>query len=351
MRPTLLMLVPAVVLQAAPMARPMWISVLPVQGGRVYGLGLAPLATDAETLRSAADNARADVITRLRANVKADTRITTVSNESRSTGAAATGSRTQNTEVGTQVQAQATDLPGLVVQETFLDRPGRTGYALAYLDLDICQRELRTRLDNLMADLAADRGETGTRARLVAVQALKKTHGELLRLDDMAGLLSGGGGDPGLRSEVLKARLDTERQLVAARAALTFGLSRSPGVELDPDVQDVVRTCVLKEGMGWSDRDPVFTITLRAQNGGSGATGGRRAWWDIQRSMGFTIARGGLGLTLVDNTGQEYETMNITAKGVASNNDEPEAVRKLLADTKAKLGQAVAAWLADLGKW
>ena len=35
---------------------------------------------------------------------------------------------------------------------------------------------------------------------------------------------------------MLKARLDTERQLLAARAALTFGLAPSPGLEVDPEV-------------------------------------------------------------------------------------------------------------------
>ncbi len=41
--------------------------------------------------------------------------------------------------------------------------------------------------------------------------------------------------------------------------------------------------------------------------------------------------------------------MTLTAKGVGVN--EFQADNLLLADYRAKLGKAVAAWLADLGKW
>jgi len=345
MLPTLL-LVPALV--AAQAAKPIWISVLPVQPGRVYGLGLAAIASDGAALRQASDNARADVIVRLRANVKADTRVSTVLQETRASTGPATGSRTQNTQVDTQVQSQAADLPGLVVEETYLDRPGATGYALAYLDLDIAQRELRTRLDAVNGQLGAEPAEQGVRARLVQAQALKQAHGELIRLDDLAGLLGGGGGDPALRAEVLKARLETERRMVVARSALTFGLA--PAAELeDQDVKDVVRTAVLKEGMGWSDRKPLFSITLRVRSGRNGVALGRRAWWDYQRTPDFVVAQGSLNLTLVDSAGQQYESMTIVAKGVGVNEFQADSL--LLADYKAKLGKAVGAWLADLGRW
>jgi hypothetical protein len=350
----MLLLVPALVAPLQPGAiRPIWVSVLPSQPGRVYGLGVAPIAgSDAAAVRQASDNGRADVISRLRANVKADTRITTTSQESRSTGAAATGSRTQDTRVGTEVQAQATDLPGLVVEETYLDRSGSTGYALAYLDMDLAQRELRARLDAQKADLAADRGEQGPRAKLIAVQALKKAHAELLRLDDLAGLLGGGGGDPQLRADVLESKFGVERKLVAARSALTFGLAPSTGVDLDEDVQNIVRTAVVKEGMRWPDQPgekPLFTIAVRVKGGHSGVQVGRRAWWEYARSADFIVARGSLTLTLVDSSGRQYESMLINAKGVGV--DTIQADDLLLADYKAKLGSAVAAWLADMAKW
>ncbi len=341
---------------AAPAVAPAWIQVLPVLPGRVYGLGVAPLAgSEAAALREAADNGRADVIARLRASVKADTRITTTTVETRGTGAAPAGTRTQSAQVGTEVQARATDLPGLVVEETWLDRPGRTGYALAYLDLGIAQRELRIRLGTLRQELAAGPGpepapdRAGIRARLVRTQALKKAHAGLVQLDDLAGLLSGGGGDPELRGEVLKARLDTERQLLAARAALTFGLAPSPGLEVDPEVAAAVRTAVLQAGMGWAKADPMFAITLRVRTGRAGVALGRRTWWDYQRSPDFIIAQGSLSLSLEDRDGEEYEAMTLNAKGVGVTEAQADAL--LLADCRAKLGKAVAGWLAGLGGW
>jgi len=346
----LLAFVPALTAAApAPAVRPAWINVLPAQPGRVYGLGVAPLGVEAAAVRQASDNARADVIARLRANVKADTQITTTTQESRTAGGPATGSRTQSTQVGTEVQARAADLPGLVVEETFLDRPGGTGYALAYLDLAIAQRELRARLDARKDELAAKPAEQGVRAMLVEAQALKKAHADLVQLDDLAGLLGGGGGDPALRAEVLRTRLETERRMVAARAALTFGLAPSPGIDLDPEVKGVVRNAVLKEGMGWSDRDPLFSITLSVRSANSGVTVGRRAWWDYQRTPDFIVAQGSMTLTLVDRAGQEYESLAIVAKGVGVNEFQADSL--LLADYRAKLGKAVAAWLADLAKW
>ncbi len=330
--------------------KPIWVSVLPAQPGRVYGLGVAGLAgNDAQALRQASDNARADVISRLRANVKADTRITTTYQESRATGTAATGTRTQTAQVGTQVQAQAADLPGLVVEETFLDRPAASSYALAYLDLAIAQRELQARLDAVRADLAAERGGQGVRAKLVAAQVLRKGYLELLKLDDLSALLSGGGGDLNLRQDVLKARTGTETRMAAARAALTFGLAPAPGLEPDPDMTDAVRSAVLKEGMGWSDRNPMFSITVRAHTGRSGVQVGRGAWWDYQRSPDFIVAQGSLSLGLVDVDGQQYQSTTLVAKGVGVT--EFQADTLLQADYRNKLAKAVSAWLADLGRW
>lgn len=341
-----LLLAPALVAPVpASSPRPAWIAVLPARPGRVYGLGVAALASDAAALRQAADHARADVIARLRSSVQADTRVSTVLRESRSAGGGAAASRTQDTQVDTRVQARAIDLPGLVVEETWLDRAGAAGYALAYLDLALAESELAGRFKALKADLAAERPQQGPRARLMQAQVLKRGHEELLRLDDLADLLGGGGGDSGLRAEVLESRHETERRLAAARSALTFGLAPAPGIDPDPDLRDQVRNAVLREGLGWSEQQPLFSITLRARGG----RGAEDAWWERQRAGDFIVAQGSLSLTLVDSAGQEYESMTLVAKGVGVNAFQADDL--LLADCRAKLARAVADWLAGLARW
>ena len=120
-------------------------------------------------------------------------------------------------------------------------------------------------------------------------------------------------------------------------------------------VVDVVRTAVVSQGLGWSDRkgvQPEFAITLRVRSGQHGVQLGRQNWWDHQRTGDdFIVAQGSMDLTLVDRDGQKYESMTINAKGVSANNNPGEADEKLLADYRAKLGKAVAAWLDNLAKW
>lgn len=359
MRAALLVL-PALVLPApaapAP-ARPLWLSVVPTAPGRVYGVGAAALAgDDAAALRQASDNARADVITRLRADVKADTRVTTTMQESKSTAGPASATRTQETQVGTVVQAQAAELPGLSVDETYLDKAGGTLYALAYLDVAVARRELGARLDAVKADLAVVRGPE-PRARFAEARALRKDHADLEKLEDLAGLLGGAGADAGpfgptangagdLRADVARTRLETERRLTAVRAAITFGFAKSD-VEVDPDVRDAVRTAVLNQGLGWSDQAPMFALTLRVRGAKAQAQLGR-SWWDYSRSADFIMAQGALSLTLADQAGQQYETANLVAKGVGVT--EFQADQLLLADYRNKLARTVSAWLADLGK-
>jgi len=93
----------------------------------------------------------------------------------------------------------------------------------------------------------------------------------------------------------------------------------------------------------------MFAITLRVKTGRSGVAVNPRTWWDYQRSPDFIIAQGALSLSLEDRAGEEYESVTINAKGVGINEAQADAL--LQADYRAKLGKAVAGWLADLGGW
>ena len=310
--------------------------------------GGAPGRHDAPALRQASDNARADVISRLRANVKADTRITTTYQESRTTGAAATGTRTQTTQVGTQVQAQAADLPGLVVEETFLDRPGASTPWPTWTwpsPSGSCGRAW-TRCRPTWPRSA---GEQGVRAKLVAAQALRKAHLELLKLDDLAALLSGGGGDLNLRADVLKARTGTETAHGGGpgRPHLRPGARAGRRTGSGHDGRGAFRGA--QGGHGLVRPEPHVLHHRARPYRAQRRAGGAGAWWDYQRSPDFIVAQGSLSLGLVDVAGQQYESMTLVAKGVGVT--EFQADTLLQADYRTKLAKAVSAWLADLGRW
>jgi hypothetical protein len=319
----------------------------------VFGLGVASAAnTRALALREASDGARSDVISRLRANVKSDTQVGTDFTETKSVAGkktAASASRTTNAKTDVQVHVEATDLPGLSVQATFLDEggPSPTMYALAVLDVDVADQEVRARYDTIAASLASPRGDLQGREIFHRIQLVKKAVAGLAKLDDLSGLLRAGGGDPTLRESILKSQMDAERERTALRSLVTFGFSSNPDLELSKDVEGAVRTVVLKEGLGWNDRDPMYAIAMRVRTGRNGVLTSRKAWWEHQAQADFIVARGTISLTLVDKTGQEFESTLVEAKGVGVT--EFQADTLLLQDYKRKLTTAVSQWLADLG--
>ena len=343
---------PALLLVAAP-GKPSWVANLPEQPGKVFGLGVASASnTKALAIRQASDGARSDVLSRLRANVKADTQVATDFTETKSVvgkKTAASASRTTNARTNVHVHAEATELPGLSVTATYLDEDGGnpTMYALAVLDVDVADQEVRARYDTIAASMAAPRGDLQSREVFHRIQVVKKAVDGLAKLEDLSGLLRAGGGDPTLRESILKARTEAERERTALRSMVTFGFALNNDLEISKDVEGAVRTVVLKEGLGWNDRDPMYSIAMRVQTGRNGVLTSRKAWWEHKPQADFIMAQGTISLTLVDKTGQEFESTLVVAKGVGIT--EFQADTLLLQDYKKKLTTTVSQWLADLG--
>ena len=343
-------LVPALLL-AAP-AQPGWVNRLPEFPGRVYGLGVAPASnTRALATHQATDNAKADVLARLRANVKSDTQIKTVYNEEKGvTGGRLTegASRSTNRRSDVQIEAQGRDIPGLTVEATYLDETGTapTMYALAYLDVAIASQEVQSRFDAAAASYGADLGDD-IRAKIHRTQVIKGTLKELSDLEDLFGLIRAGGADPGMGDKITALRLKAERERADLRRSLTFGMASNPDIPVDAEVRGAVRTTFLEEGLGWSDHNPDLTVTMRVRTGKNQLQTGRR-WYDYSRNADFIIAQGTISLTLVDSQGQEYESTLVEAKGVGTS--EFQADTLLLKDYKNKLTKTVGTWLANLGK-
>ena len=342
--------VPVLLIMAVP--KPSWIMTLPEFPGRVYGIGIAPAAnTKALAIRQAHDGAKADVLTRLRANIKSETQIRTDYREDRTVAGkvqTATATRSTSGLSNVSIHSQAMDIPGLKVETTYLDEDGAnsTIYALAYLDVAIASQEVQARYDSILGSLSSGLGND-LRAKIHRAQILKHALGDLVKLDDLFGLIRAGGADPTLGDAILRSRLSVEQERLELRNSLTFGMPADGGVPIDAEVRGAVRTAFLKEGFGWSDKNPDLSVIMRLKNAKNGVQTGSK-WWDHTRSADFILAQGSISLTLTDINGQEFESTLVVAKGVGAN--EFQADTLLMQDYKAKLTKTLAAWLADLGK-
>lgn len=340
------------------LVKPIWITQLPQQEGRVYAMGLASYApSEGQALTQAASNARAEVLTRLRASIKSETNIRSSATVTREAGGRATGSAEQQVGQNTRIQAQATELPGLVVEETWADAAGRTAYALAYLDVPVAERELRSRFTELKNDLFQE-GETPTapRERMRMLNRLKGAQVELAKLDDMAGLLAAGGGELKLRGQIRAAKLSVDRQMEQLRATLT--LSLEPGARNATQIANILRNAALKAGLGWSDKGGEFVLALDYRTDSKGVSidvqrQSWNGWWrggwvshTVNKDTGIIVARGNLEVTLKDKAGNQYESMEIEAKGVGVTDFQAE--NRLKDDFRAKLEQAFGKWLENL---
>lgn len=352
---TLSLLLAVPTLLAAQSIRPIWVTQLPTQEGRVYAIGLASLqGNQAAALTQAQANARGEVLARLRAQVQSTTDVRATSEVHRSTGGPTTGTSSRTVTQATTVAAKALDLPGLVAEETWVDRAGATVYALAYLDVPVAERELRARYQTQREALeGGPRGDSGTaRERLRRLQGLRGAQQELERLDDMAGLMAAGGGDAQLRAEVRRARLALDERLDRLRATLTFSLSGAREAGLGPDFADLVRNAVLKQGLGWADQGGEFVLSLRTHtsrataNAGNAGAASRNRFWHAHPDDNLFVARGALEITLTDRAGTPYESTTLEAKGVGAT--EFQAERRLLENTRQQLGDLFGQWLQGL---
>ena len=339
--------------------QPAWISALPEEPGRIYAMGLAPTKEGlAEALTQASHQARGEVLSRLRASVKAETTVSSRANLTQATGGRAMGSSEQQVDRRTRIQAEATELPGLVVAETWEDRKGGTAYALAYLDVPVAERELKARFLAQKKDLFQEDGlPPAPRDRLRKLHRLRGAQVELAKLDDLSALVAAGGGDPRLRGQIREGRLAVDREMEQLRNALVFSLEGAKGAN---PLAAILRNAALEAGLGWAETGGDFRLVMdfRSKAGEarldvpsshwSGGWGGGWVTHTTSQATGIIVARGVLSLTLVDRAGTEYEAVDVEAKGLGVS--EFQAEQKLKEDFKVKLEKTFAEWLENLVK-
>jgi hypothetical protein len=337
---------------------PIWVSALPQQAGRVYAVGMTSTggASEAEALTEAAQNARAEVLARLRTDVRSETQVTTKATVTRQAGGAATGSAEQQVGQTTRIQTRATELPGLAVEETWIDAKAGSAYALASLDVPTAEREVQARFTAQKEDLFREpETPTGPRERMRMLSRLKKAQVELAKLDDMAALLAAGGGDPQLRAQIRAGKLAVDRQADQLRGSLTLSLEGAKGATA---IAAILRNAALKAGLGWAEANGEFRLVMDYKSDAKTAkidathpnwNGYWRGGWvthTTTKDTGIIVARGLLGITLTDRAGTQYESMEVEAKGLGVTNFQAE--QKLKEDFREKLEKAFAQWLEHL---
>jgi hypothetical protein len=290
--------------------------------------------------------------------VKSDTSISTKATMTQATGGRATGSSEQQVGQNTRVQASATELPGLAVEETWVDVKGASAYALAYLDVPVAEREIRARFTAQKNDLFQE-GETPTdpRERMRMLGRLKVAQVELGKLDDMAALIAAGGGDPSLRSQIRAGKLAVDRQMEQLRASLTLSLEGAQGAT---QIAALLRNAALRAGLGWAASGGEFQLVMDYRSDAKTAkieTQNKQwnGWWGggwvshtANHDTGIIVARGVLTITLRDRAGTEYESVDIEAKGVGVSDFQAE--NRLKEDFKAKVEKTFSQWLENLVK-
>lgn len=341
------------VLLAQDAPAPPWTRSLPRQPGRMYAVGIAPLAgSQAQALKQAIQNARVELVIQLRASVQADaTMKSTFTSHAESGGPSSATSKRQVVQ-DSRVSSQANDLPGLTVTETWVDFPNRAVYALAFLDLMKAVNDLQARLEDVRRDngqpVALD-APLVDRAR--AIRRLKKGRDELARLEVLMDPLVASPTGPMLRSDLHEARKSFEKDLTDLRASMALSL-RGDGTALPNDLATAIRTAALKQGLGWnealsgaprsgSDLNELTVLVRMASP--APATGG---WWEIVPAAPFTEAKAALEVTMLSRNGGRYAGSVLVLDGVG--NGAAAAGQGILIDCQRKFETLFDKWLSDL---
>lgn len=252
--------------QGAAPARPAWIDTLPDLPGRIYALGTADLTgNEGAAITRAADRARLEVVTRLRATVQGRTSVTTRTSETQAAGALPTGGGDRQVRDEVSVGARAEDLPGLVVERTHSDPAARTVYALAYLDMAQARSALAARLDQTRQGRTRIGDEQSRKARW----RLRKVQEDLNRIDESISLLAvtGVGLDlrPALQTE--RAAVDKSLQVLEGKTLPPLDLAKTAmglraNVNLPPGLQAYLESQIVECGLLYRNMNPDLILDL-----------------------------------------------------------------------------------------
>jgi len=319
---TLLFILISTVSQAT---TPQWVQTAPQASNRVYGVGLATITTsDAKAIDIASQAARFEVLARLKSTVQGSTNIQTSMAIQRGTDIPTSASQSQRINVIGTTSVEANDLPGMIIEERYIDQSARTAYVLAYLDVVIAEKATKDRLAALNKEWESCKLEENQPV-LLALQSLRNLQKQVFDIENVALLLVSAGTDTALREEVQNLRLNISGRLSTLQRQVKIGLS--PNSSLPSDLKNLFRGAVRQVGLFWSDENPTILLDLIVSGSQQSVNVGRRSWVDLERRSDFVGLRLALSCNICDVEGNSYGAFDINVKGVGT--DELSAKRSL----------------------
>ncbi len=329
---------------------PTWLQSLPESPGRIFAVGSSAITSnEAKAMELAAQNARFEVVARLKATVVGTTTINQTQVEQKRTGAPAAGSRQQYVRQESTTSIQAIDLPGLVISDRYLDRAGRSAYALAYLDVAAADQSLRDGLDGLRSEWArflATPADPGVRSTISHLQAAKTLQAKAALLDSQAGLLVVAGLDPNLNQGAKEVGREITAHVEGVRRSLVIG-ARVEGGMLGDDVLAVIRNAVIAFGFVWDQTAPSLVLSVKLRESALGTHTRQKTWWEVDAHNPERISvRASLRISISDTRGNEQDSFTLNVKGVSR--DQFRAEQELIDALKEELPPKLKAFLATL---
>ena len=332
---------------------PSWINkAYPETPGRIYAVGTATVApSEARALEQAAQNARFEVIARLKVGIQGTTTVTETMSQQQKSGSAAIGSSQQYVRQDGTMTVKAVNLPGLVVEERYLDTKAGAAYALAYLDVAVAEGALTDQIGALRSDwknLAGTPAEPGLRPAITRLQQIKALQLQAAELGSQAALLIAAGVPASLRAETQTLAQEMGRAIGTAQKFLTMG-ARVEGGDLGADVLVLLRTAAIQQGFLWTQKEPAITLLIELRGAKQGVNINRKTWWDVDARVPDLVGtRAMIRVSLAGADGEAQDSFDLAVKGVGT--DAFSSEQALLKELKKTLPVRFQAFLTDLLK-
>jgi hypothetical protein len=283
-------------------------------------VGTATVApSEAKALEQAAQNARFEVIARLRVGVQGTTTVSTSLSQQQTSGSAAVGSRQQYVRQDGTTSVTAVNLPGLIVEARYLDRQAGAAYALAYLDSAVAERVLVDQVGALDSDWAAMKSspvQAGLRPSITRLQQLKVLQARSTELGSQATLLIAAGIPPSLRASVQTMSQDMNREVAIIQKSLTMG-AKVEGGDLGQDILALLRNAAIRQGFIWTQNNPAINLVIELRGAKQGVNIHRKTWWDVDASRPDLVGtRAAIRVSIADASGETQDSFDLAVKGV-----------------------------------